>query len=178
MTLKTIRIGDAVDVYQYDNGSYPSAIETTEPIRAGSPVASNDVVRLGDLAGQIFNVVFPIGVVFCTVLSTNPSTLLGFGTWAKISEGQLLAGYKSGDANFGTLEGTGGALTHAHNVDVPNTTSAATGTYVSVDRNLDGAQITVGDRYHTHDVDPGNFTSGSTGHLPPYFTINVWKRTA
>jgi hypothetical protein len=57
------------------------------------------------------NTLYPVGSVFLSVLATSPATLLGFGTWARIAEGQMLTGFKTGDSDFGTLEATGGAKT-------------------------------------------------------------------
>lgn len=47
MALVTIRIGSAIDIHQYDDGVFDSAIETTAPLKAGAPVDPNDVVILG-----------------------------------------------------------------------------------------------------------------------------------
>jgi len=49
MALVTLRIGSAVDIFQYDDVGFDSAIETTAPIKAGTPVDGNDAVRLDDL---------------------------------------------------------------------------------------------------------------------------------
>src|SRR3990167_4928131 len=55
---------------------------------------------------------WPVGVVFISVLSTNPATLLGFGTWAAFGAGRVLVGLNSGDTDFDVAEETGGAKTH------------------------------------------------------------------
>lgn len=54
---------------------------------------------------------WPIGSVFISVVNTDPAALLGFGTWEAFAAGRVLIGLDSGDANFDTLEETGGAKT-------------------------------------------------------------------
>lgn len=56
---------------------------------------------------------WPIGSVFVAVVSTNPATLLGYGTWTAIGAGRVLVGLDSGDTDFDTVEETGGAKTVA-----------------------------------------------------------------
>lgn len=56
---------------------------------------------------------FPVGSVFLGVVSTNPGTLLGYGTWAAIGAGRVLVGVDAGDPDFDTAEETGGAKTVA-----------------------------------------------------------------
>lgn len=56
---------------------------------------------------------FPVGSVFIAVVSTDPATLLGYGTWAAIAAGKVLVGLDSGDTDFDTAEETGGAKTKA-----------------------------------------------------------------
>jgi microcystin-dependent protein len=55
---------------------------------------------------------FPVGSVFIAVVSTDPATLLGYGTWTTFGAGRVLVGLNAGDADFDTAEKTGGAKTH------------------------------------------------------------------
>ena len=49
MALRTLRVGSLENIHQYDDAEYDSALETDQPIKAGTPVDSNDVVRLSDI---------------------------------------------------------------------------------------------------------------------------------
>lgn len=51
---------------------------------------------------------------------TNPGIALGFGTWA-IEEAKYYAGYKSGDATFGTVGNIIGSATHNHSGNTGST---------------------------------------------------------
>ena len=57
---------------------------------------------------------WPVGSVFIAVVSTNPATLLGYGTWAAFATGRTLVGIDAGQTEFDTVEETGGAKTHTH----------------------------------------------------------------
>ena len=61
----------------------------------------------GGPAGQAF----PIGSVFLSMVSTDPATLLGYGTWAAIATGQFLVGLNGADTDFDTAGKTGGSKT-------------------------------------------------------------------
>jgi hypothetical protein len=56
----------------------------------------------------------PIGQIVMLGLSANPSTLFGYGTWARVAEGRALFGYNASDADFNELGKIGGQKLHAH----------------------------------------------------------------
>lgn len=74
---------------------------------------------------------FPVGSVFIAVVSTNPGTLLGYGTWSAFGAGRVLIGLDAGDTDFDVAEEIGGAKTVAStgNVDAPVFTGSALGTH-------------------------------------------------
>jgi len=50
MALKTIRIGSATDIYQYDDAAFATAVHTEGPIQVDTaPVNPNEVLRLSDV---------------------------------------------------------------------------------------------------------------------------------
>lgn len=141
----------------------------------------------------VLETLYPIGNIFISTLSTNPATLLGFGTWSAFAAGKCLVNLDSGQTEFDTVEETGGAKTvtlitanlpsHVHSVDPPNTTSSGqsvdhthtANTFASYSTmNVSGSQAggwsgqgtsqTQGaSATHTHTIDIPSFTSGSTG---------------
>lgn len=76
----------------------------------------------GEGGGVTMSQVYPVGSIYLSVVSTNPGTLLGVGTWAALAAGRMLVGINAGDADFDTVEETGGAktstaiLAHSHTV--------------------------------------------------------------
>lgn len=54
---------------------------------------------------------FPVGSIFVTVSASNPATLLGYGTWTAFGTGRVLVGIDPSDADFDTVEETGGSKT-------------------------------------------------------------------
>lgn len=54
---------------------------------------------------------WPIGIIYRTVVATNPATLLGFGTWTLLSPGSCTVAIDSGQAEFDTAGETGGSKT-------------------------------------------------------------------
>lgn len=56
---------------------------------------------------------FPVGSIFISAVSTNPASLLFYGTWAAFGTGRVLIGYNAADTDFNAAEKTGGAKTKA-----------------------------------------------------------------
>ena len=83
---------------------------TTGTVRKFSwPDADGMIARTQDVVG----LVYPVGSIFLSVVSTNPGTLLGVGTWVAIGTGRTLVAIDSGDTDFDVVEETGGAKTAA-----------------------------------------------------------------
>lgn len=54
---------------------------------------------------------WPVGSIFMSAVSTNPATLLGFGTWVAFGTGRMPVAIDAGQTEFDTLLETGGAKT-------------------------------------------------------------------
>ena len=122
---------------------------------------------------------YPVGAIYCSVVSTSPATLFG-GTWSAFGAGKVLVGIDAGQTEFDTVEETGGEKTHtlitaempAH-THTENAPSSASGGALKfgIDTNASGTQ----------DAGIGTGSAGSNGahnNLQPYIVCYFWKRTA
>ena len=124
----------------------------------------------------------PVGSIYINATSsTNPATLLGFGTWTAFGAGRVMVGLDSSDSDFNEAEETGGSKTHTLTTDeIP----AHTHSYNDNKSYLTGIVADgTNDNAHTTNVDLAR-TTGSTGggnahnNLQPYVVVYMWKRTA
>ena len=140
---------------------------------------------------------YPVGSIYTNAsVSTNPATLLGFGTWTAFGAGRVMVGFDSGNALFDTAEETGGnadAIVVSHTHIATSTVTDPThnhsyiqpspGTLVS---NINGASAgaisgTTGSASTGITVATTNASTGSSGtnaNYQPYITVYMWKRTA
>lgn len=146
-------------------------------------VAAQDVTSLAQvnalIAAAISSTVYPVGSYYINeTVSTNPNTLLGFGTWVAV-EDTFLVGLGS------TYTTTGGAATDSITVGTSNLPSTMTlsdtgcgnandavtgGTFLAgVDGASDSRSITVSTG--------GSGASISVDTVPPYQAAYIWKRT-
>lgn len=128
---------------------------------------------------EIFNEVYPVGSIYISVSDTSPATLFG-GTWTRI-EGQFLLASgttpnTSKTYNVGTTGGSKDAIVvdHWHHINAGYQTDGA-----GQDR-IWYNQITQGATDHGIG-NVGNFIrntgeSGTDKNMPPYLTVNMWKR--
>jgi hypothetical protein len=150
-----------------------------------------------DVIGAVKESLFPVGAIYTAIVSTNPGTLLGFGTWTAFGAGRTMVGYDAGNALFDTAEETGGsadAVTvshthtatstvtdpgHAHTIKTGEGfsggnsvqyTNSITGNLSVINNNTTG--ITVATSVST------TGSSGTNANYQPYITVYLWKRTA
>lgn len=146
-------------------------------------------------------VLYPVGSIYINAgVTTNPATLLGFGTWTAFGAGRVMVGLNGSDALFDALEETGGSkdatlVSHTH---TGNTSTAGAHVHTMVfERNqadhaisgnvgdngtlgatrIAGSMSTEGDHNHSFTTDSSG-SSATNANLQPYITVAMWKRTA
>ena len=162
---------------------------------AGDLTVSGDVSITGNLnstgiATTFVNLVYPVGAIYISYVSTNPGTIWTDTTWTAHAAGRIIVSLNSGDGDFDSPGETGGSKTHTltsatmaqHQHDFksfpgynenPNTwISFFTGNYAALSVTRGGGQA--------------NYVknSGSTGSgqahpiVQPYVVAYMWRRTA
>ena len=142
---------------------------------------------------------YPVGTIYTNASnSTNPATLLGFGTWVAFGAGRVPVGFDSGNTLFDAAEETGGSydavnVSHTHTTTVTdpghthtyNYTSNITG--VPGDDAIEDGPILETNRVGnaiksaTTGITVSNSTEGVSGtnkNIQPYITVYMWKRVS
>lgn len=167
--------------------------------------ADGTVSTVQDTITELNSALHPIGSIYISVNSYNPSTIFG-GTWELFGPGRTLICVDSSNTAFDSVSKTGGSSTHKHSTadhkltisEIPSHTHsisykgtvidsayAYTGTngadFWRLSQGL-SSQISGGGVYKN------DTTGGSKSHnhgdtvisssLQPYITCYIWKRTA
>jgi hypothetical protein len=151
----------------------------------------------------------PVGSIYINATnSTNPGTLLGFGTWTAFGAGRVPVGFDAGNALFDAAEETGGSadaitVSHTHTATTTITdpghyhnmgngsegslnaiygTDGSTGTGWRIANaggtGLDGRTNTVTTGITAATTVASTGSSGTNANYQPYITVYMWKRTA
>ena len=113
---------------------------------------------------------YPVGSIYINAsVSTNPGTLLGFGTWTAYGAGRVIVGLDSGQTEFDTLDETGGAKTNTVGIDPSGVRSVFYGGVAGNSGTAPGADYLQASHDHP-DL--------SISTLQPYIVAYMWKRTA
>ena len=171
-----------------------ATLGTAEASKALTVDASLDVTGIRNLTvtGDVSNAsgtlttlqaVYPVGSIYINAaVSTNPGTLLGFGTWVAFGSGRTIVGLDAGQTEFNTLEETGGAKTHTltlseipshrHEVGSKDSTAGNGGSFE------EEFVEEYGDTTNGPAV-PTSYQCGGSAHnnLQPYIVVYMWKRT-
>ena len=187
-TLATVDInGGAIDGTAIGANSASTVAATT--VTATTVTASGNINTTGgqvQINGtNIFDKIYPVGSIYINATnSTNPGTLLGFGTWTAFGAGRVPVGIDSSDTDFDTAEETGGSKTHTLTTnELPSHTHTHTvQTGRSFSSSIGSAPVVQGSDNTV--LSSSAVTTSSTGggaahnNLQPYIVVYMWKRTA
>jgi hypothetical protein len=138
---------------------------------------------------------YPVGSIYTNAsVSTNPATLLGFGTWTAFAAGRVMVGFNSSNALFDTAGETGGSADaivvshthtatstdsgHTHTYATPLTLNAGTGSGSGAINADSGNSTTQSSTANITTTVASTGSSGTNANYQPYITVYVWKRTA
>lgn len=183
------------------------AVETkaniASPALTGTPTAptaasGNNTTQLSTTAfvtaaiAAAKEALYPVGSIYVNAgVSTNPGTLLGFGTWTAFGAGKVMVGLNGSDSLFDTLEETGGSkdsvvVSHTHSITDPGHSHTQTVGYFTASGadagyNPSSPVQTTSNTINSATTGISVNSTGSSGtnaNLQPYITVAMWKRTA
>lgn len=178
-----------------------SQVVLTTDVTGTLPVANGGtgVTTAAAITSLVGNLLFPIGSLYTATVSTNPGTLLGFGTWTAFGAGRVMIGAGTGGGGTYTAGATGGSKdavtvshthtftgdalpTHQHSIALRTLGAApSTPNYIMAD-----VQGPTPGSTNTGAVSAGTPTgtisttgsSGTDANLQPYIVVYMWERTA
>ena len=119
---------------------------------------------------------WPIGSIYTSVTSANPSTLFG-GNWEAFGAGRVMIGLDSGDTDFDTVEEIGGFKTHTlTTAEIPSHTHGFTAfqTTSGTNNRTGGGALSVSASSTTASTGGG----GAHNNVQPYIVVYMFKRIA
>lgn len=138
--------------------------------------------------------IYPIGSIYSSTVSTNPNTLFGFGTWVAYGAGRVLIGASGAGLYIaGNTGGSADAIVVSHTHTATSTVTdpghfhsvTADGPANSYGPNSGGAKYNAsgvtGSKTTGITVATTNSTEGASGtnaNLQPYVVVYMWNRTA
>lgn len=137
---------------------------------------------------SVLSLVYPVGSIYINATSsTNPATLLGFGTWAAFGGGRVPVGFTSGDADFNAGEKEGGNKSNTHNHWTGTSNDGATqfqtnSSYIVAQggrtRVITASRNNLGAASSVQATREDSTYNETISLLQPYITVYMWKRTA
>lgn len=134
-----------------------------------------------DLTSTLLSKIYPIGAIYMSVNNASPATFLG-GTWVAWGTGRVPVGIDTSQAEFNSIEKTGGEKAHTltvaempeHNHKIPISSYVKSDSQTDVKTGGHASYKTEGINYDTTSaggLQPHN-------NVQPYIVCYMWKRTA
>jgi len=166
------------------SGAISSKADIASPTFTGTPAAptatagsSTTQIATTAFATAALQSVYPVGSVYINASSsTNPSALIGFGTWVSFGAGRVLVGFDSTNPLFDTAEETGGSadaivVAHTHTGTTASSLTTHTHTFSGTtsgqsNTHSHAATSTVSDPTHAHTLNNvGIYNTGIDNQL-------------
>ena len=167
--------------------------ELAKKIAELEKIVSDNKSELENKINSNFDKVYPVGSIYISTSSTNPSTIYG-GTWERYGQGKTLVGLNEGEPEFNTINKTGGEKTHTLTInEMPSHNHNLGGHTFLWGENVGNVNIknanaetgaTSQNRLYTYQNQYGwvntlvNGGSQPHNNLQPYITVYMWKRTS
>ena len=168
-----------------------ATLATAEASKAVTADANKDITGIRNLtitgalsAGSglvTMSDIYPVGSIYINAaVTTNPATLLGFGTWVAFGTGRMMVGYDASDTDFDALQETGGAKTHTLTTSELPSHTHNNPAGISPAPNANDLDITGGNGATVASNVVTDATGGGSAHnnMPPYIVAYMWRRTA
>lgn len=175
-----------VYISQYYNDNNPTTKKYVDDLTEVISLAVQDNTdNIAALSNQISNIgsisfddIYPVGSIYMSVNSTNPSNLFG-GTWTQLKDRFLL-----GAGSTYTNGSTGGEASHTLTVNEmpshshPQYVTVSSGGSLSA--NCDYDSYSSGNARKSAQNVSTDPTGGGNSHnnMPPYLVVYMWKRTS
>ena len=178
--------GDSGEDFVMNNGTAATQSAGNNTTKIATTAFVTTAVAALDQAA-INNLVYPVGSIYTTILSTAPATLLGMGTWAAFGAGKVPVGIDASDTDFDTAEETGGTKTHTlttselpshtHTFSFTQSPSTASANAQQQPISADGGSNASYNVIGTKTTDATGSGSAHT-NVQPYIVVYMWRRTA
>ena len=126
---------------------------------------------------EIFNSIYPVGAIYLSIDSKDPSTLFG-GVWERISKGRTLVGVDENDTDFNMSKKIGGSkYLQRHQHDLYTTPRDGAVTWINGVQRFAYDFNAIGS-VNTYQASVTTTGAGDSGNLQPYITCYIWNRIA
>lgn len=150
-----------------DSGSGSVTANATELNKLDGCTASTSNLNALTGINNIYDVVYPVGCIYESTSSTNPSTLFTGTTWSAFGQGKMLVGLDSSDADFNSTSDTGGSktvtLTTANMPQHNHSFTGSSGNGGSHTHTVSGTTSSHAGHDHGYTVKTGRSYGSSTG---------------
>lgn len=189
-TANKVLVGDGVGTSSWAAINLTTMTDGTLPVNKGGTGGATAAEAATNLTAEIGKLLYPVGSIYINAnVSTNPATLLGFGTWTAWGVGRAIVGIDTSQTEFDTAEETGGAKTHtltSAESGVPAHTHLIrtgdnnynVGYGGAVDGAGNGMRRNAGSEIIAAISNTPADASTAHNNLQPYQVGYVWKRTA